>query len=135
MATTVGQARITDSGAKASLKQSTTKLGKIRWTHELGPGGSGAGVLTTDSGVTFTGDAHGNILALDTSDGKTLWHVGSGAAMQSSPTTYELDGRQYLLTGSGGVLFAWALPKMLAENERQTMSTKVIQNEGNGETA
>jgi alcohol dehydrogenase (cytochrome c) len=30
--------------------------------------------------------------------------------MQSSPTTYMLDGRQYVLTGSGSVLFAWALP-------------------------
>jgi alcohol dehydrogenase (cytochrome c) len=31
--------------------------------------------------------------------------------MESSPITYELDGRQYLLTASGGVLFAWALPQ------------------------
>jgi hypothetical protein len=38
------------------------QTGKIRWTHELGPGGSGAGVLTTDSGLTFTGDAQGTFL-------------------------------------------------------------------------
>ena len=25
-----------------------------------------------------------------------------------SPITYELDGRQFILTGAGGVLFAWA---------------------------
>jgi alcohol dehydrogenase (cytochrome c) len=31
--------------------------------------------------------------------------------MQSSPISYELDGRQYILTGSGSVLFAWALPE------------------------
>ena len=30
--------------------------------------------------------------------------------MQTSPITYELDGRQYLVTGSGGVMFAWVLP-------------------------
>jgi alcohol dehydrogenase (cytochrome c) len=84
--------------------------GKIRWSHELGPGGAGAGVLTTDSGLTFTGDSTGNILALATNDGKTLWHAGTGAPVQSSPETYELDGRQYVLTGSGGVLFAWVLP-------------------------
>jgi alcohol dehydrogenase (cytochrome c) len=87
------------------------QTGKIRWSHELGPEGSGAGVLTTDSGLTFTGDALGNFLALDSSDGKTLWHAGSGAHIQSSPITYQLDGRQYLLTSSGGVLFAWALPQ------------------------
>jgi alcohol dehydrogenase (cytochrome c) len=89
------------------------QTGKIRWKHELGPRGSGAGVLTTDSGLTFTGDAMGNFLALDSSDGKTLWHSGSGSHIESSPITYELDGRQYVLTSSGGVMFAWALPEQL----------------------
>jgi alcohol dehydrogenase (cytochrome c) len=84
--------------------------GKIRWSHEMGHGGSGAGVLTTDAGLTFTGDSTGNILALRTADGTTLWHAQTGAAMQTSPITYELDGRQYLVSGSGGVMFAWALP-------------------------
>jgi alcohol dehydrogenase (cytochrome c) len=96
---------------KGVLEAIDYRTGKLRWTHELGPNGSGAGVLTTDSDVTFTGDAHGNILALQTSDGKTLWHAGTGAGMQSSPITYELDGRQYVVTSSGGVLFAWALPE------------------------
>ena len=30
--------------------------------------------------------------------------------MQTSPITYEQDGRQYVVTGGGGVMFAWALP-------------------------
>jgi alcohol dehydrogenase (cytochrome c) len=87
------------------------QTGKIRWSHEVGPGGSGAGVLTTDSGLTVTGDAEGNVLILATSDGKTLWHAGTGASIQSSPIAYELDGREYLVTSSGGVLFAWTLPQ------------------------
>jgi len=86
------------------------QTGKIRWSHELG-GGAPAGVLTTGSGLTFTGDDAGNVLALDTSNGKTLWHAGTGARMESSPITYELDNRQYVVTGSGGVLFAWKLPE------------------------
>jgi alcohol dehydrogenase (cytochrome c) len=87
------------------------QTGKMRWTHEVGPGGSGAGVLTTDSGVTFTGDAEGNFLALDTANGKTLWHAGAGGGIASSPETYQLDGQQILLTSGGGVLFAWKLPE------------------------
>jgi alcohol dehydrogenase (cytochrome c) len=87
------------------------QTGKLRWSHYVGEGGSGAGVLTTDSGVTFTGDAYGNALALDTRDGKTLWHAGTGGSIDSSPIAYELDGREYLVTSSGGVLFAWALPQ------------------------
>jgi alcohol dehydrogenase (cytochrome c) len=95
---------------KAILEAIDYQTGKIRWTHELGPNGAGAGVLTTDSGLIFTGDALGNVLALRTSDGKTLWHAGAGSPMQSSPITYELDGRQYVVTSAGGILFSWALP-------------------------
>jgi alcohol dehydrogenase (cytochrome c) len=53
----------------------------------------------------------GNFLALDSKNGNTLWHAGSGSHIVSSPITYELDGRQYILMSSGGVLFAWALPE------------------------
>lgn len=96
---------------KGVLEAIDYQTGKIRWSHELGPNGAGAGVLTTDSGLIFTGDAQGSVLALRTSDGKTLWHAGQGQGMQSSPITYELDGRQFVLTSAGGVMFAWALPE------------------------
>ncbi len=87
------------------------KTGKARWTHEFGAGGASAGVLTTESGLIFTGDNSTNVLALRTADGKTLWHSGQGANMQSQPVSYELDGRQYVVTSAGSVLFAWALPE------------------------
>lgn len=86
------------------------KTGKVRWTHQLGPNGAGAGVMTTATGLVFTGDARGNMLALATATGKTLWHAGLGSPMQTSPITYELNGRQYVVAGSGSVMFAWALP-------------------------
>jgi alcohol dehydrogenase (cytochrome c) len=96
---------------KGVLQAIDYQTGKTVWTHELGPNSAGAGVLTTESGLLFTGDAQGSVLALRTSDGKTLWHAGQGQSMQSSPITYELDGRQYVLTSGGGVMFAWALPE------------------------
>ena len=99
-----------DLWGKGVIEAIDYQTGKIRWSHDVGSGGSGAGVLTTDSGLTFTGDAQGNFLALDTATGKTLWHAGSGGFIGSSPTTYEIDGKQYVLTSSGGVLFAWKLP-------------------------
>jgi alcohol dehydrogenase (cytochrome c) len=100
-----------DVWGKAVLEAIDYQTGKIRWTHELSGRYPGAGVLTTDAGLTFTGDAMGNFLALDSTDGKTLWHAGSGSYIASSPTTYELDGRQYVLTSSGSVVFAWVLPE------------------------
>jgi alcohol dehydrogenase (cytochrome c) len=90
------------------------QTGKIRWEHDLGDGPSGAGVLTTESGLTFTGDTAGNALALRTSDGATLWHSGIGR-VGNSPITYELDGRQFVLLGGGSALYAWALPESKVE--------------------
>ena len=85
------------------------RTGQVRWSHDLHGGAGAAGVLTTASGVTFTGDSANSALALRTSDGSTLWHSGIGR-VGNSPITYELDGRQYLLVGGGSALFAFALP-------------------------
>ena len=87
---------------KGMIKAIDYQTGKVRWSHDIGEGAS-AGVLTTDSGLTFTGDSTGNALVLDSSDGKTLWHAGTGALIASSPITYELDHQQYVVTSSGGV--------------------------------
>ena len=95
---------------KSVIEAIDYQTGRIRWRHSGGPRGDSSGVLTTASGLTFTGDGEGNFLALDTSTGATMWHAGSGAGIASSPITYELDGRQYVVMSSGGVLFAWALP-------------------------
>ena len=62
----------------------------------------------------------GNFLALDTRDGKTLWHAGSGGHIDSGPITYELDGRQYLVTSAGGVVFAWKLPDVSVAGTERT---------------
>ena len=80
------------------------------WNHDLGEGDASAGVLTTDSGLTFTGDSASNVIALRTSDGATLWHSSIGR-VGNSPVTYELDGRQYLVVGGGSALYAFALPE------------------------
>jgi alcohol dehydrogenase (cytochrome c) len=100
----------------STLRAIDYQTGKTRWQHDLGSGGLGgdwAGVLSTHGGLVFTADLHGNILALDAENGRTLWHGYGGGEVQSGPITYELDGRQYVVVGSHGVLLAWALPEPL----------------------
>ena len=72
--------------------------------------GQGSGILTTAGGLLFTGDATGDLIALDAATGKTLWHVYPGGNLTGAPITYELGGRQYVITACDGVLYAWALP-------------------------
>ena len=95
---------------KGVLRAIDYQTGKIRWNHELGDRDSAAGVLTTTTGVTFTGDSIGNAIAVRTADGSTLWHSGIGR-VGNAPVTYELDGRQYVLLGGGSALYAFALPQ------------------------
>jgi alcohol dehydrogenase (cytochrome c) len=94
---------------KAFLRALDYETGSIRWSHALGDGASAAGVLTTASGITFTGDVPGNALALRTSDGTTLWHAAVGR-MGNAPITYQLDGKQFVIFGGGSSLYAYALP-------------------------
>jgi alcohol dehydrogenase (cytochrome c) len=66
-------------------------------------------VLSTATGLTFTGDNSVNLLALRSSDGTTLWHSNVGR-IGNSPIAYMLDGKQYLLVGAGNSLVALAVP-------------------------
>lgn len=100
-----------DLWSKGVLEAIDYKTGKIRWTHPLGQGTPGAGVLTTASGLLFTADTQNNVLAVEAGTGKTLWHAGVGARVGTSSITYELDGRQYVVLSAGGMVFAWALPE------------------------
>jgi acido-empty-quinoprotein group A len=97
--------------AESVLEGIDTRTGDIRWTHEIGEGENVSGMLTTAGKLLFAQDNSNNLMALDPATGKTLWHVNVGGRMSGSPLTYELDGRQYLLTAIENVIFAWALPR------------------------
>jgi len=98
-----------DMRAFGALRAIDPATGERRWEFQyISP--STAGVLTTASGLVFSGDAEGNFLALDSHAGKLLWRFQMGSALHgTSPITYMLDGRQQLLVPAGGTLTAWAL--------------------------
>ena len=58
-------------------------------------------VLATAGGVVFSGDHAGNFLAVDAATGKTLYTYYTGAPIFAPPTTYSIDGRQYVVVPSG----------------------------------
>jgi acido-empty-quinoprotein group A len=100
--------------ANTTLRALDYRTGKVVWNHELGDGESLAGILTTAGHLLFSADNSGNLLALDPTTGKTLWHLNAGGRMQASPMTYELDGRQYLIIAVQNILYAFALPASIS---------------------
>jgi alcohol dehydrogenase (cytochrome c) len=98
-----------ESPAYGALRAIDPVTAERKWEFKfLSP--STAGLLTTASGLVFSGDADGNLLALDSRSGKLVWRYQMGAPLHgTSPTTYMIDGRQHLLVPSGTTLTAWAL--------------------------
>ncbi len=85
------------------------RTGKTAWRHEWpGASGVGTGVLTTATGLVFTGDTNGNLVAMDAANGNFLWHTRIGN-ISNAPETYAIDGRQYLLAAVGDTLYSFVL--------------------------
>ena len=85
------------------------RTGETVWRHPWPGGGMvGAGVLTTATGLVFTGDGNGNLVAFDGANGDLLWHTRIGN-MSNTPQTYLVDGRQYLLVAVGERLYAFVI--------------------------
>jgi alcohol dehydrogenase (cytochrome c) len=93
---------------RAFLRAIDYRTGKIAWEHAIGDGAGSAGVLTTDSGLAISGDNRGNVMALRTGDGTTLWQENIGK-VQNAPVTVELDGKQLVIVAGGPSLYAFAL--------------------------
>ncbi len=95
----------------SSLMAMDVRTGAVRWKHEHGPegrGGMSGGVLTTAGKLLFTGDS-GELVAFDPADGKPLWYQRLLQPVSNGPSTYMLDGRQYLIVGAGDTLYALRL--------------------------
>jgi alcohol dehydrogenase (cytochrome c) len=48
--------------------------------------------------------------ALDAKTGKPLWNFNTGGLITASPSTYTVDGHQYVAIASYANIFAFALP-------------------------
>jgi len=76
---------------------------RVRWKKPMPYSlAHGNGVLTTASDLLFIGQPDGNLLALDARTGHELWRFQTGAAISSSPISYEIDGEQYIAVYAGG---------------------------------
>lgn len=100
-----------DVTQKSLLVAMDTQTGKVRWQREAGEARVQTGVLTTAGHLLFTADSLGNLLALDSASGNTLWHTRPGTNGQGGPMTYLLKGKQYVVMAAGDTLYAFTLSR------------------------
>ena len=80
---------------------------KARWKVEhTGPGNGG--ILTTATNLVFQGNIGGELVAYNAENGDKLWSKQANSGVVAPPSTYQIDGEQYvaIATGWGG---GWAL--------------------------
>ncbi|WP_410962241.1 PQQ-binding-like beta-propeller repeat protein, partial [Salmonella sp. SAL4355] len=72
-----GTTRARDHQSYGALRAIDPLTGDRKWEFRY-QSGSSSGVLTTASGLLFSGDSDGNIIAFDSRTGKDLWHFQLG---------------------------------------------------------
>ncbi|MBX5472303.1 MAG: PQQ-dependent dehydrogenase, methanol/ethanol family [Acetobacteraceae bacterium] len=75
--------------------------GKIAWQVRTEQPMIG-GVLATAGGLVFTGEGNGYFKAYDSKTGAELWRFQAGAGVNAPPSSYTVEGKQYIVVGAGG---------------------------------
>ncbi len=75
--------------------------GKIRWKAKTQQPMIG-GILATAGGLAFTGEGNGLFKAYDSATGNVLWQFQAGAGVNAPPSSYTVNGKQYIVVGAGG---------------------------------
>ncbi|MGI9435135.1 MAG: pyrroloquinoline quinone-dependent dehydrogenase [Geminicoccaceae bacterium] len=75
--------------------------GEIRWKVKTEQPMIG-GILATAGGLVFTGEGNGQFKAYDAETGSQLWSFQAGAGVNAPPSSYTIDGQQYIVVAAGG---------------------------------
>ncbi len=75
--------------------------GAIRWKVKTQQPMIG-GILATAGGLVFTGQGNGTFAAYDAANGTELWSFQAGAGVNAPPSSYTVNGKQYIVVAAGG---------------------------------
>jgi len=106
-----GRGAQTADRSSAGIKAIDPEDGKTMWEFPLFQGSLTAGVLATAGGVVFAASREGHLIALDAAKGTFLWRFQTGAAIEASPISYAVGGRQFVAVSSGNAVYSFALPE------------------------
>jgi alcohol dehydrogenase (cytochrome c) len=76
--------------------------GQKAWTHNYAKSPNWGSVLATAGGLVFSGGTNDRkIHAFDASTGKLLWEWPTTSGVLAPPTSFLVDGKQYIAVHSG----------------------------------
>jgi alcohol dehydrogenase (cytochrome c) len=76
--------------------------GEKVWTHTFAKSPTWGAMLATGGGLVFSGGTNDRkIHAFDASTGKLLWEFPTSSGILAPPTTFLVDGKQYIAVHSG----------------------------------
>jgi alcohol dehydrogenase (cytochrome c) len=76
--------------------------GQKVWTHNYAKSPNWGGMLTTGGGLVISGGtADRKIHAFDATSGKLLWEFPTNSGILAPPTTFLVDGKQYIAVHAG----------------------------------
>jgi len=91
-----------------AVKAIDVTTGKVKWEFREQTS-SNAGILTTASGLLFSGTRDGYCFALNAATGDVLWRFQTGGSIHGGVITYLVDGKQYVAAAAGQALFVFGL--------------------------
>jgi alcohol dehydrogenase (cytochrome c) len=111
---------VADSKDKKFEKQENMKYlqamniqdGSVAWRVPLlgvADGKRNGGILATAGELLFFGDPSGNLVAANAQNGQPLWHFPTNGENKTSPITYTIDGKQYVVLAVGPNILAFGL--------------------------
>lgn len=94
--------------AYGAIQALDPKTGAIKWQFKM-MDVTDSGVLVTASDVVFAGGREGYFYALDARTGAPLWKAMVGGAVSAGPTSYAVEGKQYISIPAGNAIFTFGL--------------------------
>ncbi|MBI2426030.1 MAG: PQQ-dependent dehydrogenase, methanol/ethanol family [Candidatus Hydrogenedentes bacterium] len=91
--------------AEGYIKAVDVRTGEIQWTYQTPGGPNWGGMLATGGGLVFGGSPDGYLRAFDDETGTVLWEYYTGSGIFAPPTSFVLDGQQYI-----GIASGWGQP-------------------------
>jgi alcohol dehydrogenase (cytochrome c) len=100
----------TEPGGAVILRAIDPRTGQRVWQYPVGNySRMWTGTVSTATGVLFSGDDDGHLIALEARTGRHLWHYNVGDTLTASPVIYAVDGKEYVAVAAGTNVFSFGL--------------------------